>query len=118
MEIRDIITGAGALFSIAMAVLGVMRAKSSAETAVAVKWAVQEERMTSMTKRIGELEAELNGVRSGLESGLSRVHDSLGDVVQTLQELKTTVAVLVDRDERPARRAPATGRTGRVKQGA
>ncbi len=116
MDIRDIITGAGALFSIAMAVLGVVRAKSSAETAVAVKWAIQEERMTSMSKRIGELEAELNGVRPGLETGLSRVHDSLGDVVQSLQDLKTTVAVLVDRDERPPR--PRSSSTRRVKQGA
>lgn len=116
MEVRDIITGAGALFSIAMAVLGVVRAKSSAEAAVAVKWAIQEERMSSMTKRIGELDAELNGVLTGLKTGLGRVHESLGDVVQSLQELKTTVAVLFDRDDRPHHQVASTPR--HAKQGA
>lgn len=115
MEPRDYVTIAGVLASIAAAFFGIWRARRESQKAVAaaavaaaVEHAVREERLKSMEKRIGELEAELNGVRAGLESGLARVHDSLGDVAKTLQELKTTVAVLVDRDERPHhQRAPA-----------
>jgi len=114
MDIRELLPAIGVLFSIAMAVLGVMRARKDAELAVAIKSAVQEERLKSMEKRISELEAELNGVRAGLESGLARVHDSLGDVAKTLQELKTTVAVLVDRDERAPRATRAPRGTRKV----
>ena len=112
MDPREILPALGVLVSIVVAIFGVLRTRRDIEVAVAVKDAIQEQKIVSLEKRIGELEAELDGVRAGLESGLARVHDGLGDVVKTLQELKTTVAVLVDRDERAPRqvRAPRGAR--------
>lgn len=119
MEVHTYFTIAGVMVSIAASIFGIWRARResqkalvTAQTNAAVDSALKEERLKGMEKRIGELEAELNGVRAGLESGLARVHDSLGDVSKALQELKTTVAVLVDRDERAPRtvRAPRTTR--------
>lgn len=107
MEIRDIITGCSAAFSIFMGLFATSRAKSSATTAIAVEGALTKARMDSLEKRVIELEGDLDGVKSGLELGIGRLQESVTDVGKTLQKLETTVAVLVDRDERPARRTAA-----------
>lgn len=102
MEIRDIITGCSAAFSIFMGLFATSRAKSSATTAIAVEGALTKARIDSLEKRVIELEGDLAGVKSGLELGIGRLQESVTDV-----KLETTVAVLVDRDERPARRTAA-----------
>lgn len=107
MDTRELIAGASALFSIFMGLFATSRAKSTATTAIAVEGALTKVRIDSLEKRIIELEGDLAGVKSGLELGIGRLQESVTDVGKTLQKLETTVAVLVDRDERPARRAPS-----------
>jgi hypothetical protein len=108
LEIRDLIAGASAAFSIFMGLFATSRAKSTATTAVAVEKALTAARMDALEKRIVELEGDLAGVKTGLELGIGRLQDSVIDVARTLQELKTDVAVLADRDERPIRRRRPT----------
>lgn len=105
MEIRDLIAGASAAFSIFMGLFATNKAKSTAVTAVAVEKALSGARMDALEKRVVELEGELAGVKTALELGIDRLQASVIDVARTLNELKTDVAVLADRDERPLRRA-------------
>lgn len=113
MEIRDLIAGASAAFSIFMGLFATSRAKATATTAIAVEGALTKVRIDSLEKHIVELEGDLAGVKTGLELGIGRLQDSVTKVGETLQQLQTTVAVLVDRDERPPRR-PAARTTKRV----
>lgn len=98
-----------ALFAIAASVVAIgvnVWTFLRSRTAMAVQAALNEKRVADLEKELETHKAELNGVKVGLEAGIGRVQDSLHGVVDLLNKLQTTVAVLVDRDERRTVRAP------------
>ena len=116
MELKDFIAGCSALFSIGIGVFTFSRAKKQSETAMAVERALLNQRMDQMDKRINEIAAELGGVKSGLEFGIGEVQKSINALGEMPVEMKISVAVLTDRDERdpraPTPRRPRASRAG------
>lgn len=109
MDLRDFITIIAGAGSIAVSFWTLFRAR----TALAVEKALSERRISELEGSIDTLKAELSGVKAGLDAGIGRVQDSLQGVADMLRKLETTVAILVDRDERSARagrtRTPRAG---------
>jgi len=110
LDVRDYFYIASLIASIAAALFGIWKARrdsedvvSRAATAAAVEKALHEERLKTLERRQGELQAEVHGVRAGFESGIARVHDSLGEIAKGLQDLRTEVAVINAIAERPTR---------------
>lgn len=106
MELRDIIAIIAGVGSIAVSFWTLFRAR----TALAVEKALSERRISELEGSVDTLKAELSGVKAGLDAGIGRVQDSLQGVADMLRKLETTVAILVDRDEREPR-ASRSGRT-------
>jgi hypothetical protein len=108
---QDYIGLVAGVCSIAISVISFLRAR----TAVAVQAALMAQRVQDLERDLETHRAELNGVKIGLEAGIGRVQDSLQGVVDLLNRLETTVAVLVDRDERgPPRHRPPRPRATKV----
>lgn len=79
-------------------------------TTVALEKKRTDEKLEEVNKRVDHLQAEMAGLKTGFEAGIGRVQESLATLGNVLNEVKTKVVVLFDRDERqaPASRARRT----------
>ena len=107
MEVTTILAIAAPVIAIAVNVWTFFKSR----TAIAVQAALTDKRVADLEKDLADHKGELNGIKAGLETGIGRVQDSLHGVSEQLNKLQTTVAILVDRDERRNARSPSSTRT-------
>lgn len=99
MDWHDIVSAVAPVVGIGGVIIAYLRMR----TQRAVDAARAADRMDAMDRRIDDAHAKADKVQSGVDAGFEKLQATLDGFAGVLTKVQTTIAVLVDRDERPAR---------------